>query len=98
MKLLAWENPSSEHEQVYHAASCCQAASLPLTARRLHDLEKVCSVEGKKTGGFASQQGHWVYGAWSVSLPGGPKDCRVIAGLGIPHPTECATRLKKPSR
>ena len=30
--------PSTEHEQVYHAATRCQAASLPLTARRLHDL------------------------------------------------------------
>ncbi len=49
--------PSSEHEHVYHAASCCQAASLSLTARHLHGLKKACSVEGKKTGGFASQ-GH----------------------------------------
>ena len=47
--------PSSEHERVYHAASRCQAASLPLTPRRLHDLKKACSVEGKKTGSFASQ-------------------------------------------
>ncbi len=50
------EMPSSEHEKVYHAASRCQAASLPLTPRRLHDLEQACSVEGKKTGGFASQE------------------------------------------
>src|SRR6266702_1067306 len=48
--------PSSEHEQVYHAAVRCQAASLSLTARRLHGLKNACSVEGKKTGGFASQR------------------------------------------
>jgi hypothetical protein len=47
--------PSTEHEKVYHAASRCQAASLPLTARRLHDLKQACSVDGKKTGGLASQ-------------------------------------------
>ncbi len=44
--------PSSEHEEVYHAASRCQAASLSLTARRLHGLKKACSVERQKTGGF----------------------------------------------
>src|SRR6266702_5932641 len=48
--------PSSEHEKVYHAASRCQAASLTLTSRRLHDLEQACSVEGQKTGGFASKE------------------------------------------
>src|SRR5258708_14519125 len=45
-----------EDERVYHAGSGCQAASLPLTPRHLHDLKKACSVEGKKTGGFASQE------------------------------------------
>jgi len=47
--------PSSEHEQVYHAASRCQGKRSGLTAHRLHDLERVCSVEGQKTGGFASK-------------------------------------------
>src|SRR5579863_4393880 len=46
---------STEHEEVYHAASQCQAASLPLTPRRLHDQKHVCSLKSKKTGGFASQ-------------------------------------------
>src|SRR4249919_3357886 len=55
MRKKGGEKPSSEHEEVYHAASHCQAASLCLTACRLHDLKKTCSVEGKKTGGFASQ-------------------------------------------
>src|SRR5947209_18228469 len=55
MRQKGGETPSSEHEQVYHAASRCQAASLSLTARRLHDRKKTCSVAGKKTGGFASQ-------------------------------------------
>ena len=48
--------PSTEHEGVYHAAARCQAASLSLTPRRLHGLKRACSVEGKKTGGFASQR------------------------------------------
>ena len=55
MRQTGGETPSSEHEKVYHAASRCQAASLSLTARRLHDRKKTCSVAGKKTGGFASQ-------------------------------------------
>ncbi len=48
--------PSSEHEEVYHAASRCQAALFSLTSRRLHGLRMPCSVEGKKTGHFASQR------------------------------------------
>src|ERR1700716_1720342 len=48
--------PSSEHEKVYHAASRGLAASLSLTARRLHGQKNACSVEGKKTGRFASQR------------------------------------------
>jgi hypothetical protein len=55
MKLGKGDAPSSEHKPVYHAASQCQGASLPLTLRRLHDLGKVCSVAGQKTGVFASQ-------------------------------------------
>src|SRR5690348_15642009 len=56
MKQGEWGGPSSEHEAVYHAASRCQAASLPLTPRRSHGLKKACSLEGKKTGGFASHE------------------------------------------
>jgi len=56
MKLEKRGRPSSEHEQVYHAASGSQAASLSLTARRLHGLKNACSVGGKKTGAFASQR------------------------------------------
>src|SRR5689334_15266380 len=55
MQQGTWEDASSEHEVVYHAASWCQAASLSLTPRRLHGLKKVCTLEGKKTGSFASQ-------------------------------------------
>src|ERR1700674_895698 len=56
MKAEKRGRPSSKHKQVYHAAPRCQAASLSLTARRLHGLKNACSVEGKKTGGFASQR------------------------------------------
>jgi len=62
------ERPSSEHEQVYHAASRCQAASLSLTARGYHGLKNACSVEGKKTGGFASQSKVLLRGLESVEL------------------------------
>src|SRR5438128_1692110 len=48
--------PSSEHEQVCYAAPRGLAASLSLTACRLHGLKNACSVEGKKTGSFASQR------------------------------------------
>src|SRR5690349_20138774 len=44
--------PSREHEEVYHAASRCQAASLSLTARRWQGLKNACSVEGEKTARF----------------------------------------------
>src|SRR5713226_8363246 len=55
MKAGKQESASSEHEGVYHAATRCQAASLSLTSGRLHGQKQACSVEGKKTGGFASQ-------------------------------------------
>ncbi|MEO8972539.1 MAG: hypothetical protein ABI406_13170 [Ktedonobacteraceae bacterium] len=38
MKQRKWWKPSSEQEEVYHAASRCQAASLSLTPRRLQLL------------------------------------------------------------
>lgn len=36
------------HEKVYHAASACQAASLSLTARRLHGEKRYARLKGKK--------------------------------------------------
>ena len=44
--------PSSEHEQVYHAAVRCQAASLSLTGARLRGLFWACPVESQKRAGF----------------------------------------------
>src|SRR2546430_773835 len=56
MKQQKVRNPSTWHKEVYHAAPRCQAASLSLTSRRLHGLNKACQVEGQKTGCcFASQ-------------------------------------------
>ncbi len=56
MKQQKCRKPSTWHGEVYHAAPRCQAASLSLTARRLHGLKKTCQVEGQKTGCcFASQ-------------------------------------------
>src|SRR5215469_17920710 len=85
MKAGRGDIPSREHEEVYHAALCRQAAALSLTAQRLHGQKQVCSAEGKKTGSFASQENDELGGTWSVSLPGGSKDRRIIAGLGVPH-------------
>ena len=51
MRQEARDKPSHEHEEVYHAAS------LSLTARRLHDLKQACSGEGQNTGVFASKIG-----------------------------------------
>ena len=47
-----WTNgtPSIWREEVYHAASRCQAASLSLTARRLHGLKPVRQMKRQKTG------------------------------------------------
>ena len=56
MKQRKARTPSRWHEEVYHAASRCQAASLSLTARGYHGLLKACQVERQKTGGcFASR-------------------------------------------
>jgi hypothetical protein len=48
--------PSIEHAEVYHAAPRCQAASLSLTPRRLHDQKMACSIERQKRDAFASQE------------------------------------------
>jgi hypothetical protein len=50
------QEPSTEQTPVDHAARCCQAASLSLTASRLRGLAKTCSVESEKTGGFFAAQ------------------------------------------
>jgi len=77
--------PFSEHERVYHAASRCQAASLPLTPRRLHDLKKACSLEGKKTGGFASQARVPLRHTASMEALSRLKCCRVIRLVRVHH-------------
>src|SRR6266496_121264 len=79
------EKPSTEHEKVYHAASRCQAASLSLTARCLHGLKRACSVEGKKTGGFASKKKVPLSGFDGVELPGRFKGIRNIQLGGGEH-------------
>ena len=48
MKARGGDISSREHEEVYHAAVCRQAAALSLTAHRLHGQKKACSGEGKK--------------------------------------------------
>ncbi len=98
-----------EHEQVYHAASCCQAASLSLTARRLHGLVKACSIEGKKIGGFASQNTEPLSSFDGVKRLSRLKDSRNIGlvcaqhGEDDPHPhvrqgTDCDTMTFPASR
>ncbi len=48
---------STWHEEVYHAASGCQAASLSETPRRLHGVRQTCPIERQKSGGcFACGQ------------------------------------------
>jgi hypothetical protein len=80
--------PSNEHAPVYHAASQCQATSLPLTLHRLHDLRKVCSVEGQRTGVFASQSRRRLCGFPGMKLA----CCCKYAGLVdfplVPHRKE----------
>src|SRR5690349_4118767 len=43
---------SIRHEQVYHAAVSCQAASLSLTGLSLRGLKRACQIESQKNGGF----------------------------------------------
>src|SRR5579875_2631449 len=85
MKQGEWEGPSSEHEEVYHAATWCQAASLSLTPRRLHGLKKACSVEGKNTGAFALQCQAFLCSLESVLVLSLFKDRRIVVLLGEPH-------------
>src|SRR5690348_18500355 len=85
-----WEGPTSEHEEVYHAASRCQAASLSLTPRRLQGLKKACSVEGKNTGDFAFQGQALLCGLEGVIVLSLFKDRRIGALLRKPHGIEDA--------
>src|SRR5579864_4416764 len=82
-----WERVplSTEHEEVYHAASRCQAASLSLTPRRLHDRKLTCSVKGKKTGGFASQTGGSLRSSWSMGQLSRQEGGCLIAFVLAPH-------------
>ncbi len=88
MQRRGWGEPSREHEQVYHAASRCQAAALSLTPRRLHDLRRTCSVEGQKTGGLASPRPAPLRGSGSMVLLGGFKRGSLVGALRGPHSLE----------
>jgi hypothetical protein len=77
--------PSSEHEGVYHAASRCQDASLSLTPSRLNDLKHACSVEGKKTGGCASQAAELLSHSASMDALSRLKGSRVIRLVLVQH-------------
>ena len=90
MKLGAGGMPSTEQKEVYHATHGCQAASLSLTAAHWRGLKQVGSVEGKKTGGFASQEMPCLGSAASMSLSGRRKDRGIIAGVSVPHAIENA--------
>src|SRR5260221_3114946 len=79
MKQRKLRNPSTWHEEVYHAAPRCQAASLPLTSRRLHGLLKACQVERQKTGCcFASQES--AHAAWGQVWELGSAFCMETLG------------------
>ena len=75
----------TEQKAVYHAASCCQAASLPLTPRHSHDWAKACSVQGKKTVHFASQAGMSLSCSWGMAVLRFLEDSCIIARLLVPH-------------
>ncbi len=82
---------STRHEKVYHAARCCQAASLPLTASRLRGLKWTCQVENKKIAGFfvrleRKQHGQRLLGnSASMQLLCSLKGGRLIACVLMPH-------------
>ncbi len=90
MKLRGEGNPATEQKQVDQAVSRCQAAALPLTPRRLQELVKICSVEGQKTGGFASQGRALLRSAGSMQLASLLKRCSLVGASGGPHGIEDA--------
>jgi hypothetical protein len=83
--------PSTRYEGVYHAASGCQAASLPLTAARLRGLKWTYRVESKKTAGFFARlemkkPDQQLLGRWAcMLLLCGLKGDRLIAAVMDPH-------------
>jgi len=81
MKQWKGEIPSTWHEKVDHAASRCQAAALSLTSRRLHGRNKVCQVEGQKTGCCFASLGN----SLSMGSSGCLKDGGLIALFLEPH-------------
>ena len=94
MKQQDQKSASTEHEAVYHAARCCQAASLSLTASRLRGLKWTCSLESKKTAGFfAAHRSEGAVGMHHVDLGcesgmsalGRLKNRRVVVGMVDPH-------------
>ena len=90
MKPKAGGKHSNEHEQVYHAVARCQAASLPLTLRHLHDQKKTCSIEGKKTGGFAFQRKRLLSSPGSMVLASSFKGSPSVGLRLLPHRKENA--------
>lgn len=85
---------STEHEEVYHAAHGCQAASLPLTVVRLRGQKQACPVESEKTKGFFAAPKMLSFFQWmsscsssstSVLLLGGFKGRRLIRLRLLPH-------------
>jgi hypothetical protein len=99
MKQRTLKSASNEHEAVYHAARCCQAAALSLTASRLRGRKQACSLESQKTAGFLAAQGcagvtpvprKELCGEPGMSLLCRLKGRSVIAGMVEPHRVEDA--------
>jgi hypothetical protein len=67
---------SLRHEQVYHAAQSCQAASLSLTTLSLRGLFWVCQIESQKNEGFLARvkcgqhELRWLGNSWCMLLLG----------------------------
>ncbi len=85
MEQRKWGNPFTEHEEVYHAASWRQAASLSLTPCRLHDGKRACSLKGKKRGGFASQSLASLSRCWGMRALSSQEGGRLIALVLPPY-------------
>ena len=88
------KNLSIRHEVVYHAAVCCQAASLSLTVDSLRGLKKTCLIERQKIGcGFAShpnaqgvrRSASCLGYSTSMTALSGYKDASIIGFLLDPH-------------
>src|SRR6476660_4358928 len=83
--------PSTRHEQVYHAAPGCQAASLTLTARSLHGLFWACQIESQKNSRFFARFEQIaciqkpLSSAVCMQVLCLLKDGGLIAGSGLPH-------------